>query len=385
MAYSGAKLLARELRRAPADFKAFGMEAHHRAGDGRQTRLDLVVRLLVDGRRAAVRRDAALSNAPLVLLERLERFLAERKKQAAVTRPRGETADAAEDAAAGALAVTPGWATGSFLALQKLSEWCSVGVGTEAMTATFPGWEKLGSPDGYLDAATRPRRGRACVRLLELTAAGENQGAARLPIPAPEPVPSRREPDGATVARTSDEEVGGVQAAMQLLVHLTKDHAIAARAHDEGVVGLILDLPARFAFPAYDALAASVLRHIVEDPHTLQLAMESEIHAVLSAADRPAPGLVDRSRRDASGGRADAKQVLAATLPVFLRDPACFLAALEKCAHMERSPGSGRRTIVLKSAAELMEAKDREREREGAPSGSSRPKGPASRWRRFRR
>ena len=84
MAYSGAKLLARELRRAPADFKAFAMEKLITAlVTDDETRLDLVVRLLVLVMVAepAVRRDAALSNAPLVLLERLERFLAERKNK----------------------------------------------------------------------------------------------------------------------------------------------------------------------------------------------------------------------------------------------------------------------------------------------------------------
>jgi len=42
----------------------------------------------------------------------------------------------------------------------------------------------------------------------------------------------------------------------------------------------------RFAFPAYDALAASILRHIVEDSATLQAAMESEIHATMNAPGR---------------------------------------------------------------------------------------------------
>ena len=385
MAYSGAKLLARELRRAPADVKRNTMEMLVAAlATDDETDLDLAVRLLVLVLVAepAARRDAFLADAPRRLLERLERFLAERKKLAAAisgsAKKRATADDAADDAAdtaAGALAVTPGWATGSFLALHKLAEWrarlpleSARAVHDSAAQLMFR--EKLGVPGGYLDPSTRARAAAACVRLLELTAVGGGASS------------SGREPDGATIARarTSDEEVGGVQAAMQLLVHLTKDHAVAARAHDEGVVGLILDLPARFAFPAYDALAASVLRHVVEDPHTLQLAMESEIHAVLSAAGQMNNGFLDRARVNARerSSRANATQVLQATLPVFLRDPLVFFAALEKCAHMERSPGSGRRVIALKSAAELKEAKEREREKEkeGAPSGSSqaRPK-----------
>ena len=146
---------------------------------------------------------------------------------------------------------------------------------------------------------------------------------------------------------------------------------IAARA-DEGVVGLILDLPARFAFPAYDALAASVLRHIVEDPHTLQLAMD-EIHAVLSAADRRARSRGPIPARRSAGAPA---AVLRRVARVSARPRVFPRGAREVRAHGALA-GPGRRTIVLKSAAELKEAKDREREREGAPSGSSRPKGPA--------
>jgi E3 ubiquitin-protein ligase HUWE1 len=44
----------------------------------------------------------------------------------------------------------------------------------------------------------------------------------------------------------------------------SKDHARARLVLDSGCVRLLLDLPCRFAFPAYDALAASILRHIVE-------------------------------------------------------------------------------------------------------------------------
>jgi hypothetical protein len=197
MAYSGAKLLARELRRAPADVKAFAMEKLITAlVTDDETRLDLVVRLLVLVMVAepAVRRDAALSDAPRVLLERLERFLAERKKRAAVTqkKPRGgKRRTAAEDATRARSRSRRGGPRGSYLALHKLSEWRDIprpyvrGDGGDA--SDVPGCEKLGSPDGYLDAATRARAAAACVRLLELTAVGgEESTNAAVSIPAPE-------------------------------------------------------------------------------------------------------------------------------------------------------------------------------------------------------
>jgi len=169
MAYSGAKLLARELRRAPADVKRNTMEMLVAAlATDDETDLDLAVRLLVLVLVAepAARRDAFLADAPRRLLERLERFLAERKKlAAAISGSAKATADDAADTAAGALAVTPGWATGSFLALHKLAEW-RARLPLESARAPHDSAaqvmfrKKLGVPGGYLDPSTRRRRRR---------------------------------------------------------------------------------------------------------------------------------------------------------------------------------------------------------------------------------
>ena len=73
---------------------------------------------------------------------------------------------------------------------------------------------------GHLDDASCDRATEICVRVLKLT--------------------ERSEPaaPGVTVAgaRTSDADVGGVQAALQLLAHLTKRHSRAKTVLDCGCV-----------------------------------------------------------------------------------------------------------------------------------------------------
>ena len=155
----------------------------------------------------------------------------------------------------------------------------ATGTGTGTASADVSPWVAImGDPMGYLDDAECDRALAACVRALALT-----RPASAGPGPAgPDADP------GATIAdaKTSDADTGPTQAALQLLAHLTKRHARAKWAMDRGCAALLLDLPRRFAFPAYDALAAAIFRHAMEDAATLQAAMESEIHATMNA-----PGL----------------------------------------------------------------------------------------------
>ena len=118
----------------------------------------------------------------------------------------------------------------------------------------------MGDPMGYLDDAECDRALAACVRALALTRPASAGPAG----PDADP--------GATIAdaKTSDADTGPTQAALQLLAHLTKRHARAKWAMDRGCAALLLDLPRRFAFPAYDALAAAIFRHAMEDAATLQ-------------------------------------------------------------------------------------------------------------------
>ena len=246
--------------------------------------------------------------------------------------------------ASGGDAAIPEWASGLLLITHALARWrpptekektkldeenvaggkASAPDSGSSVAAALAG--VLGDPMGHLDDASCDRATEICVRVLKLT--------------------ERSEPaaPGVTVAgaRTSDADVGGVQAALQLLAHLTKRHSRAKTVLDCGCVPLILDLPCRFAFPAYDALASSILRHALEDPGTLQAAMESEIHATMNA-----PGMAQVSL---PRGRATLRHFINATLPVFAREPTCFLSAMEKCAAVEEA--NGRRVVVLRKTGE---------------------------------
>jgi E3 ubiquitin-protein ligase HUWE1 len=394
MAFSSADLLVGAFRRADQDARTGAISALVAAvagqlaqlthGDDKEThskRLRTAVHLLtlvlvtdVDAREVA-----AAEGLVDLALGHLETFLPQHR-------------------AGGGNAVLPGWTTGLLLAVHALAQWRGVkapssaepgttgreaggggggddtesrgapvgggsgAVGSEAKDGDGGGGaggsssasqmlaSVLGSPMGFLDEAACVRATEVCIQVLSLTdlsgpagtatALGsdgdDGGGDAFMSVP-----PGGGELDAAVTiagARTSDGDVGGVQAALQLLVHLTKDHLRARAVLDSGCLRLLLDLPCRFAFPAYDALAASILRHVVEDPVTLQAAMESEIYATMNA-----PGV---ARSSIMRGRASVRTFLSATLPVIAREPVCFLAALEKCTTMEDV--GGRRIITLR-------------------------------------
>jgi E3 ubiquitin-protein ligase HUWE1 len=168
----------------------------------------------------------------------------------------------------------------------------------------------IGSPMGYLDDDACDRATKLCVDVLLLT---ETQGETVDP--------------STTIAGalTSDEDVGGVQAALQLLSHLTKDHKRAGvLLKPRNCVNALLNLPRKFAFAAYDALASSILRHVVEDPEVLQAAMATEIHTILG----------DR-------GKVNSRRFMPLAMPVISRDPASFVAAMEKCCVITHPSGPG--------------------------------------------
>ena len=82
-----------------------------------------------------------------------------------------------------------------------------------------------------------------------------------------------------------------MHAVLQLCSTLTRTHSVAVRFLDAGGLPLLLSLPASSLFVGFDSISATIIRHILEDPQTLQQAMESEIrHSVVSAANRQSNG-----------------------------------------------------------------------------------------------
>ncbi|CAN4103909.1 unnamed protein product [Withania somnifera] len=133
-----------------------------------------------------------------------------------------------------------------------------------------------------------------------------------------------------------------MQAALQLCACLTKAHALAIQFLENGGMTSLFDLPRSSYFPGYDTLASAIVRHVLEDPQTLQTAMEMEIRQTLSGSRH--------------AGRTSVKTFLTSMAPVICRDPGVFVKAAGAVCQLESSGG---RSIIL-----LSKEKDKEREKE---------------------
>ncbi|GER32833.1 E3 ubiquitin-protein ligase UPL1 [Striga asiatica] len=132
-----------------------------------------------------------------------------------------------------------------------------------------------------------------------------------------------------------------MQAALQLCARLTKSHALALQFLENGGLVALFGLPMSCFFPGYDTLASAIVRHLLEDPHTLQSAMEVEIRQTLSG-----------SRYN---GRISAKTFLTLMAPVISRDPGVFMKSGVAVCQVESVGG---RTMVV-----LSKDKDKEKEK----------------------
>ena len=84
-----------------------------------------------------------------------------------------------------------------------------------------------------------------------------------------------------------------VQALLQLCARLKRVHAIALCFLEIGGLVSLLIFPTSCLFSGFDSVASTIVRHILEDPHTLQAAMESEIrHNLVAALNRNINGRV---------------------------------------------------------------------------------------------
>ena len=67
-----------------------------------------------------------------------------------------------------------------------------------------------------------------------------------------------------------------VQTLLQLCARLKRVHAIALCFLERGGLVSLLIFPTSFLFLGFNSVALTIVCHILEDPHTLQEAMESE-------------------------------------------------------------------------------------------------------------
>ncbi|XP_077221899.1 LOW protein: E3 ubiquitin ligase-like protein isoform X2 [Tasmannia lanceolata] len=136
-----------------------------------------------------------------------------------------------------------------------------------------------------------------------------------------------------------------MQAVFQLCARLTKTHAIAMQFLENGGLEALFSLPRSCFFPGYDSLASSIIRHLLEDPQTLQTAMELEIRQTLT-------GILGRH-----AGRLSPRTFLTSMAPVISRDPDIFMRAASAICQLESS--GGRINVVLSKEKEKEKDKSR--------------------------
>eukprot|EP00250_Pteridium_aquilinum_P016180 c22986_g1_i1 orf=330-11435(+) len=145
-----------------------------------------------------------------------------------------------------------------------------------------------------------------------------------------------------------------VQAVLQLCARLTKTNPVAMQFLESGGLTAILNLPRRSLFPGFDSVAAVIIRHLLEDPQTLQQAMELEIRHTLTASPQR------------MHGHMTPRMFLTALAPIVLRNPATFLLASASVCKIESIGGQNH--IILSKERE----KDRDREKERDKDGKEK-------------
>lgn len=121
-----------------------------------------------------------------------------------------------------------------------------------------------------------------------------------------------------------------MQAVLQICARLTKTHSLALQFLENGGLAALFSLPNACFFPGYDMVASAIIRHLLEDPQTLQMAMELEIKQTLSSSRH--------------GGRLLARTFLTTMGSVISRDPTIFMKAASAVCQLESSGG---RTFVM--------------------------------------
>ncbi|WJX63238.1 HECT-type E3 ubiquitin transferase [Trifolium repens] len=143
-----------------------------------------------------------------------------------------------------------------------------------------------------------------------------------------------------------------MHAVLLLCSNLTRNHSVALAFLDAGGLSLLLSLPTSSLFSGYDNVAASIVRHILEDPQTLRQAMESEIKQNLSAVPNRHPN-----------GRVNPRNFILNLASVISRDPAVFMQAAQSVCQVEMV---GERPYIV-----LLKDKGKVKEKEKEKSKSS--------------
>ncbi|XP_004501671.1 E3 ubiquitin-protein ligase UPL2-like isoform X2 [Cicer arietinum] len=142
-----------------------------------------------------------------------------------------------------------------------------------------------------------------------------------------------------------------MHALLLLCSNLTRNHSVALAFFDAGGFGSLLSLPTSSLFPGFDNVAACIVCHVLEDPQTLQQAMESEIKH----------SLVDASNRHPNG-RVNPRNFLSNLASVISRDPIIFMQAAQSVCQTEMV--GERPYIVLLKDRDKDKSKEKEKEKD---------------------
>ncbi|XVE95159.1 hypothetical protein REPUB_Repub02eG0072400 [Reevesia pubescens] len=144
-----------------------------------------------------------------------------------------------------------------------------------------------------------------------------------------------------------------MHAVLQLCSTLTRTHSIAVCFLDGGGLSSLLSLPTSSLFPGFDNVAATIVRHVLEDPQTLQQAMEAEIkHSLAAMANRH------------SNGRVSPRNFLVNLSSIISRDPVIFIQAVKSVCQVEMV--GDRPYIVLIKDRDKDKCKEKEKDKEKA-------------------
>ncbi|MFS7928960.1 putative HECT domain, ubiquitin interacting, UBA-like superfamily, armadillo-like helical [Helianthus anomalus] len=123
-----------------------------------------------------------------------------------------------------------------------------------------------------------------------------------------------------------------MQAVLLLCARLTKTHTLALQFLENGGMVDLFNIPKTCFFPGYDTVASAIIRHLIEDPQTLQTAMELEVRQALSGSRH--------------GGRVPPRVFLTSMGPLISRDPEVFMKATTAVCQLDTTGG---RTVVVLS------------------------------------
>eukprot|EP00977_Amphora_coffeiformis_P002753 scaffold521_cov167-Amphora_coffeaeformis.AAC.44 len=146
-----------------------------------------------------------------------------------------------------------------------------------------------------------------------------------------------------TRSKSGSPPPGIIHAVLLLLLQLIRDPRISSECLRDGLADEVLDLPPSSRFTGNTGLVTLVLRRLLEDESTLQVALESEIKSVIAkihAKDK------DNPRSDSTG--IPLAKFLEAVTPLICRDQMSFLRAMCMSVRLELSSSRGRGVIVLR-------------------------------------